>query len=261
MAVMIKNNEVKIFPGSQDLFQFAANDFRQRAIAAINQKGEFSIVLSGGNTPKSFFDVLTTDYYKTSIPWQEIKFFFGDERYVPANSEESNFHMANKYLFDKVPVNPENIYRIRTEFDNANDAANAYEQLLRKTFHIHDKAFPPFDLVYLGLGDNAHTASLMPLSDVVMQYIKPSSADINTQLVASLFMKEKNMYRITLTPPAINNGKNIIFLVDGANKATAIWEVLQGKTDPLHYPAQLIHSVHGKTYWYLDQAAAQKLNF
>ncbi|MGB6976106.1 MAG: 6-phosphogluconolactonase [Gammaproteobacteria bacterium] len=260
MATMTKNKEITIFPSANDLFQFAANDFAHRAVAGVNDKGTFSVVLAGGNTPKLFFDTLTgVEYHKYSIPWCQIRFFFGDERYVPSDDAASNYRMAYEHLFSKVPVNPENVYRIPTEFKDPKEAAKDYEQTLRRAFHIKDNTFPQFDLLYLGLGDNAHTASLMPLSDIVMHYLENPSSDKNNQLVTSLFVSKSNKYRITLTPNAINNAMDIIFLVTGANKATAVWEVLEGQTDPLHYPAQLIHSIHRKTIWYLDQAAAGKL--
>jgi len=258
---MTKNREIKLFPNAIDLSQFAAKDFEHRAIAAVNEKGVFSVVLAGGNTPKLFFDTLTSlDQDKKNIPWGDIQFFFGDERYVPSDDVNNNYHMEQKYLFSRVPVNPDNIYPISTEFNDPNDAAKNYEQILRKAFHIKDNIFPQFDLVYLGLGDNAHTASLMPSSDVVKNYVEHPLHYKNNQLVASLFVSESDMYRITLTPNAINNGKEIIFLVVGANKATAVWEVLEAQTNPLHYPAQLIHCVHKKTIWYLDREAARKLN-
>ena len=255
---MTKNNEIILFPGPDDLFQFAATDFKNRATAAVNEKGTFSVVLAGGNTPKSFFDALTSanDYIK-NIPWKHIQFLFGDERYVPADDVQSNYHMAYEHLFSKVPVNPDNVYRIPTEFNDPDDAAKDYERTLRKVFHIEENAFPQFDLVYLGLGDNAHTASLMPFSDIVKHNALPNN---DSQLVAALFVTESDAYRITLTPNAINHGKDIIFLVTGASKATAAWEVLEGKMEPERYPAQLIHSASGKTIWYLDQSAAQKLN-
>jgi 6-phosphogluconolactonase len=257
MAVIIDNNEISVFTDATNLFEFAARDFSQRAIQAVNAKGFFSVVLSGGSTPKAFFDTLTRNSdYISNIPWKNIQFFFGDERYVPAEDAQSNYHMTNEHLFSKLPVNPENIYRIPTEFTNPKDAAIAYETTLRKVFHIDENAFPLFDLVYLGLGDNAHTASLMPFTDEVKECI------VNTHshsLTASTYLTEGKMYRITLTPPAINNGKEIIFLVTGENKAAAVSEVLEGKYDPLQYPAQLIHNIHKKTLWYLDQAAAMNL--
>ncbi len=161
-----------------------------------------------GNTPKTFFDTLTQiKLYKESIPWSQIKFFFGDERYVPAEDAQSNYHMAYEHLFSKVPVLSENIYRMPTNAKEPEVAAKEYEITLRKTFNIKENEFPRFDLLYLGLGDNAHTASLMPFSEVLM--IK------NNQLVASLWVQELKMFRLTLTPPAINHASNIIFLVTG----------------------------------------------
>ena len=261
MAAMTKNNEIRIFSDAMDLFRFAANDFKQRAISAVKQKGIFSVVLAGGDTPKLFFDVLTGDAdYKNNIPWHQIQFFFGDERYVPSDNIKSNYHMAYEHLFSKIPINPGNVYRIPTEFSDPKDAAKDYQQTLRKVFHLQNNAFPQFDLLYLGLGDNAHTASLMPCSDVVKHYAENSLPDKNNQLVTSLFDTDSNMYRITLTPIAINNGLNIIFIATGTDKATAVWEVLEGQVDPLHYPAQLIHCVDKKTIWYLDQAASERLS-
>lgn len=252
---MKKNNRITVFSSDANLFKFAANDFSQRAIAAVQDKGIFSVVLAGGNTPKLFFDALTSGEFKKSIPWQKVLFFFGDERYVPANDRQSNYHMAYEHLFSKVPVNLKNIYRIPTEFNDPTDAVKEYEQTLRNIFHIQNNTCPEFDCIYLGLGDNAHTASLMPFSEPVKNHAE------NNQLVASLFVAELNMYRITLTANAINNSKAIIFLVTGADKATAVWEVLEGPRDPERYPAQLIHCVNGETIWYIASAAAAKLTW
>lgn len=255
---MTNNQEVKIFATPTELCQFAAKDFSRRAIAAVADKGAFSVVLSGGNTPKLFFDTLTKE--KSKIPWGEIHFFFGDERYVPMNDIESNYHMAVEHLFSKVPVNPENIYRIPTEFNDPNDAAKKYEKTIRKVFHIRDNDPPQFDLVYLGLGVNAHTASLMPFSDIVRYYAKNPSPDEDDSLVSALFASEINMHRITLTPTAINHAEAIIFLVTGKTKANAVADVFGDKINPILYPAQLIESVNGKTIWYLDKAAAVKIS-
>lgn len=241
-------DKIMIFLNQGDLFKFAAKNFSQRVITSVLDKGVFSVVLSGGNTPKLFFDILANDY-KNSIPWEKIKFFFSDERYVPIDNENNNYHMVSEHLFSKVAVNRENIYRIPTEYSDPKVAAQEYEYTLRKEFQAD--AFPQFDLVYLGLGDDAHTASLMPLSDVVKNIFTNSN-----QLVTSFFFTKANMYRITLTANAINNSRDIIFLVTGANKATAVRKVLEGQTDPLHYPAQLIHCINGKTLWFLDKAAA-----
>jgi 6-phosphogluconolactonase len=259
MAPMNKNNEISVFSKPDDLFKFVADDFMQRAITAVNEKGIFSVVLSGGNTPKALFDLLANDVnYIKNIPWGLIKFFFSDERYVPAADPQSNYHMTAEHLFSKVPVNSQHIYRIPTEFTHPADSAKAYEKTLRDVFHIDDgEQYPAFDLVYLGLGDNAHTASLMPFTKEVKELI---ASDDKRTLVLSSFVAELDMYRITLTPCAINNAMQIIFLVTGEGKATAVQEVIEGPRDPLHYPAQLIHGTHHQAIWYLDQPAARHLN-
>jgi 6-phosphogluconolactonase len=258
MAAMNKNNEITVFPNPNDLFKFAADDFMQRAITAVDEKGTFAVVLSGGNTPKAFFDILANDAnYMKNIPWRLIKFFFCDERYVPAEDPQSNYHMTEEYLFSKVPVDRQHIYRIQTEFTHPKDAAKAYENTLRNVFHIEDSTqYPAFDLIYLGLGDNAHTASLMPFTKEVKELI---ATDDKHTLALSSFVAELDMYRITLTPCAINNAMQIIFMATGEGKASAVQEVIEGPRDPLHYPAQLINGVHHKAIWYLDQAAALKL--
>src|SRR5258708_3179353 len=104
MVSMIKNNEIKIFPNADILFEFAVNDFIQRVNSTIQKKDIFSVVLSGGSTPKLFFDLLANNI--NNIPWQKIQFFFGDERYVSLNDAENNYHMAYEHLFSKIPVNP-----------------------------------------------------------------------------------------------------------------------------------------------------------
>ncbi len=254
----MNNKIIKLFQNSTDLFQAVVEDFAQRAHATIAVKGVFTVVLLGGNTAKFFFDKLAE--CKEKIPWSHIKFFFGDERYVPCGQEESNYYMAKQHLFSKIPVPAENIYPIPTEFSDPKIAAKTYEMTLRKIFELKNNEFPRFDLVYLGLGEDAHTASLMPFSDIVMSYSKHKDKHKNDQLVASLWVPEFNMHRITLTPDAINQSAAVCFLVTGENKASAVWHLLEGPFNPQQYPAQLIQCVNEKTIWFLDKKAAAKLN-
>ncbi len=258
---MTNPEPVLVFPDAATLFAAAAKDFETRAINAVKAKGLFDVVLAGGNTPKAFYEAVTrlTDY-KNRIPWQYIRFFFGDERYVPADDKQSNYHLAYEYLFSKAPINPESIYRIPTEFEQPDAAASAYDSLLRKVLRLADNTLLPFDLVYLGLGDDAHTASLMPASAVVKHAAENPLQDTNHPLAAALQLPASGLYRITLTPNAINHSQQIIFLVNGANKATAVWEALAGPRNPAEVPAQLIHCAHGSTLWYLDQLAASQLS-
>lgn len=235
--------DIVIFANATDLFNAAIADFARRAKTAIAEKGEFAVVFSGGSTGKVFFDALSAASSQQQIPWPQIKIFFADERYVPADNAESNYLLAKQHLFDKVPVLPENIFRIPTEFSDPQAAAEHYESTIR-----HQQ----FDLVYLGLGEDAHTASLMPGSEVVKK---------NDRLVASLWVPHLKMYRITLTPRAINHSAHICFLVTGENKAPAVSQTIEGPFNPEKYPAQWMKDDGDKkVIWYLDQAAAGKLS-
>jgi 6-phosphogluconolactonase len=261
MDIMNKNQELKIFTSPQDLFYFAARDFAERAKLTVANNGRFSVVLSGGNTPKAFFNALTEDQALIAdIPWQSIHFFFGDERYVPATDVKSNYFTAYENLFSKVPIDPNHIHAMPTTNKNPQLAAVSYEKILRQTFAIDENSYPIFDLIYLGLGDNAHTASLMPLTDLVVYYAEDKASERNTSLAAALFDENSKTTRITLTPNAINHANNIIFLVTGADKARAVANVLENPGNAVQYPAQLIQSVHGSTAWFLDEAAAEGLH-
>jgi len=254
----IKKTDVFIYPDAQSLFNACAKDFASCAARAIAEKNNFTVVLSGGNTPKQFYSILVEQYVKR-IEWNKIYFFFGDERYVPMDNQENNYHMTETSLFSKLPVNREQIFRINTDFPTAEQSARAYQNTLREVMQLKPHAFPVFDLVYLGLGDDAHTASLFPESDLVRAYAQQNNSDEDT-LVAGYYVKKINMDRITLTPPAINHGKNIHFIIEGENKAHAVQAVLQGNYQPELYPAQLIKSLTGTTSWYLDNAAAKNIS-
>jgi 6-phosphogluconolactonase len=264
MVALIENNEINILPHPKGLFLQVAEDFIRRAREAVNAKDEFTVVLSGGCTPKQLFITLAhlseTEYSNNKIPWGKIKFFFGDERYVAPDNKESNYHTAHEYLFSKVPILAENIYRIPTKFSDPDHAAENYEKTLRSIFHLQDNEYPKFDLIYLGLGEDGHTASLMPNTDLVMNYWRGGSIRDTYRLVAALWVPKQKMYRVTLTPPAINNAINVAFLVVGENKAMAVREVLEGPLMPQEYPAQLILCLNNKNIWYLDQTAASQLS-
>lgn len=259
MVTLAHNNVVYVFQNPEELYSAVADDFKNRSNRAIKERGKFTVVLSGGNTPKLLFSKLAD--FKNEIPWNKIKFFFGDERYVPSLNTENNYHTAYEYLFSKVPVLMENIYPIPTYFQNPEEAAKDYELTLRKAFNIKENEFPKFDLVYLGLGDDAHTASLMPFSEPVMKYDIKDQIEKTNYLVDSLWFEEQGMYRITLMPAAFNKALNIIFIVSGATKASAVCRVIEGPLEPNKYPAQLIHCVNYPNIWYLDKASASKLLF
>ncbi len=260
MDIVINYSSIHI-RNTAALFQMVAKDFMQRAIKAVNEKQLFTVVLSGGQTPKLFFDALVKNVQEgPEFSWEYIKFFFGDERYVSADDPGSNYHLAYTGLFSKLPIPRENICEIPTNLKDPQVSAEKYAQTLRNVLNIKNDELPLFDLVYLGLGVNGHTASLMPGSRVVKAFIDAKNGEKRKQKwVIAVYVPELHRYRITFTPSILNNSKRICFLVTGADKALTVWKVLQGPFEPLQYPAQLIQCVHGETAWYLDQAAAAQL--
>lgn len=213
---------------------------------AIASRGEFNVVLSGGNSPKKLYELLASPGYKEQVNWKKINFFFGDERYVPSNNPENNAHMVKTTLFDPLNISRYNIFPIDTSL-SPQEAAKSYTTTI--TAHL-DKQELQFDLILLGLGENAHTASLFPYTPVL--------TDKSTS-VQAVFLEEQKSYRITMTAPLINLARNIAFLVYGQKKAEAVHHVLEDEFDPEKYPAQLIDPVKGKLHWFLDEAAASLL--
>jgi len=234
---------IRVFSDLEGISQAAAEIFVDLAVQAIAMRGRFSVALSGGNTPRRLHEILAE---QTKINWQAIHIFWGDERCVPADDSRSNFRMARETLFSHVPLPAENIHTMRGDLSPA-DAASQYELDLRAFF---GDAPPILDLVFLGLGDNAHTASLFPRTPVLAE---------KERWVSEVYVAELDMHRITLTAPLINQADQVVFLVSGADKAAALQKVLEGAPQPLQYPAQLIHPASGHPIWLVDKAAGQKL--
>ncbi|HZJ36831.1 MAG TPA: 6-phosphogluconolactonase [Gillisia sp.] len=213
---------------------------------AIATRGEFNVVLSGGNSPKKLYELLASPGYKEKINWKKINFFFGDERVVPANDPENNAYMVKRTLFDPLNISQSNIFPINTSL-SPQEAAKSYTATI--TEHLDSQELQ-FDLILLGLGDNAHTASLFPYTPVLTE--KSAS-------VQAVFLEGQKIYRISMTAPLINRARNIAFLVYGQEKAEAVHLVLEGEFDPEKYPAQLTNPLKGELHWFLDEAAASLL--
>lgn len=218
-------------------------DFIQQTL---QRQDRFTIALSGGNTPKKLYQLLATPEYSSRIEWSKLHFFWGDERNVPFEDERNNAKMAFDTLLNHVPVRKEQIHIMRTDID-PEASAEEYEKLLHQYF---DNAPFSFDLVLLGLGDNAHTLSLFPGYDNIHEHRRWAMA---------FFLKEQDMYRITLTAPVVNAAARVAFLVAGADKANALSQVMYGDHDPDLYPAQLIQPYAEKPYWFVDQTATMEL--
>ena len=245
--------EVRILGAPEELHWAAAEEFVGQAGQAVGEKGFFTVALSGGSTPRSLYSLLATGDrtpFRKQLAWDKVHFFWGDERHVPPEHPDSNYRMALESMLSKVPVPPENVHRIKAESPSAGKAADEYEGTLREFFKLSAEELPRFDLVLLGLGPDGHTASLFPGSEALHE---------SRRLVLAPWVEKFHAYRITLTPPILNNASSVIFLVSGQEKAETVQAILQA--DPLskRYPAQLICPAQGRLLWLLDQAAASLL--
>ena len=226
------------------MLALAAAHFFVALAQTATQQHPFSVALSGGQTPRRVYELLATDELKDQINWKWVHIFFGDERPVPHQHEASNFGMARAALLAHVPIPEANIHPIAGEGDPQLNARN-YESELRSYFA--GLAWPRFDLVLLGMGEDGHTASLFPGTTALEE---------KTAWVVANWVERLNEYRITLTVPAINAAANTLFLVTGENKATRLKEVLSGASHPEKVPAQLIQP--DSVTWMIDAGAAQK---
>jgi 6-phosphogluconolactonase len=234
---------VNIYESSEELAEAAAQEFAARAGEAIDQRGRFAVVLAGGSTPKATYEILASDY-ADRIDWSKVHFFFGDERSVPPDQEDSNYRMAREALLDHVPAG--SVHRMQGEL-SPDEAAEAYEQDLRDFFEPEE--FPRFDLILLGMGDDGHTASLFP---------ETSALEVHDRWVVANPVLKLETTRITLTVPVINAARAVYFFVAGESKAEPVAEILEGNPDPRQYPASLIQP-QGGPVWMLDRSAAPLL--
>jgi 6-phosphogluconolactonase len=247
-TIQKSNYEILIFPSAAELAQEAARRFAEQAEACAKHAGRCAVALSGGSTPKAMFQILAEKPYADTIPWRSIYFFWGDERCVPPDHADSNYRMADETLLSKVPIPRENIFRIPAENEDHERAAANYSETLRKFF---GEERPSFDLVFLGMGPDGHTASLFPGT---------TALSVNDRIAAANYVEKFQSWRITLTAATINMARNIIFLVAGADKAPALKEVIEGLRNPELYPSQLIEPSHGARLWMVDEAAVKLLS-
>lgn len=237
---------IHLHPDTDSTLRAIAAFFIAVAREAIGEQGRFNVVLSGGSTPRRLYEMLSSDY-KEAIKWEKVFFFFGDERNVPAEDKDNNGRMARESLFDPLHIARQNIFYIPTSLQPA-AAATAYETSITKHF---DGAAPVFDLILLGLGDNSHTASLFPHTNILEEH---------SRLVAAVYVDEVKSYRISMTAPLINQAKQIAFLVTGISKAAAVRQVIEGEKNVQEHPAQLIVPARGELHWFMDAKAGSQLS-
>lgn len=238
-----ENVEVEVFDTKVEMSEAAADFILSTALKAVSVYGRFTIALSGGSTPKILYAMLATDEYASVMPWADTYIFWSDERNLPAGHEDYNGTLATKALLDHVQIPEKNIYPVPTHLSPA-EAAAGYEQEILDFF----EGEPVFDIILLGLGDDGHTASLFPGTDVLNE---------EERLVKETTVDAKVSERITFTYPLINEADNVLFLVSGASKADILSDIINGTGDK--YPAQGVAPANGTLHWYLDKDAASKL--
>jgi 6-phosphogluconolactonase len=252
--------DVVVVPNAEALAREAARRFALRATEAIETRGRFSVVLSGGSTPGGLYRLLAGQPYRDQIPWQTVHLFWGDERCVPPQDPGSNYLLAEEALIAHVPIPPENVHRIRGELE-PQQAAAAYDRQLRAFFvegtgRARDRKPEiqnpkSFDMVLLGLGRDGHTASLFPGSPALDERERLAVA-------VEAHYEDRPSQRVTLTLPAINSARRILFLVAGSAKAEIVRAVLATPKGIL--PAQQVRPSAGQVAWLLDAAASKNLD-
>ncbi len=244
------NSKIAVLEDAQAVAHHAADVFVALVEEAAHEGRPFRVALSGGSTPKLLYQRLSSDEYRDQVDWRVISFFFGDERWVPPTDPESNYGLARDELFSKVPVDEKKIFPMPTVGLSPDEAAAQYQDILRREFGTPQGQIPQFDLIFLGMGDDGHTASCFPGTEAL---------GVRHMLVTANFVPKFNTYRITLTPPVLQAGKEVVFMVAGEGKAPALHEVLQGEYNPDMYPSQLLRDAQGEVIWLVDRAAASQL--
>jgi 6-phosphogluconolactonase len=238
--------KIVILDDAPALYAHAAEEIAHFAGEAVCTHGEFTLCLSGGSTPAATYEMLGSKFH-FSIDWKEVQFFWGDERCVPPDDPACNYAMTQRTLLSKLALKPSQVHRVLGE-RSPDEAARAYEAELRSHFGLGAGEFPRFDVVLLGLGENSHTASLFPGSAALHESERLALAvDVDDPILR---------HRVTVTPPVINNASRVMFLVAGASKAQAVWDILKGPRDIDKFPAQVVAPEHGELIWLLDKAAA-----
>ncbi len=256
----ISQAQVRVYRDSNELALKAARLFARLADQYVVGCGKFTVALSGGSTPKAMFSVLAAAPFVDTVPWSSIYFFWGDERCVAPDHPDSNYRMTSEALLSKVPVPPQNVFRIPAELPDHNQAAEEYTATLTRFFLAGPGAnrtgtaplsnIPRFDLMFLGMGPDGHTASLFPHT---------AALQAGEQIAVANYVEKFSAHRITLTAATINNARNVTFLAAGADKAEPLKSVLEGSYQPDVYPSQLIRPRNGTLLWLVDEAAASLL--
>jgi len=252
----MSNIEIKICADADAISREAATRFVDAARDATERDGKFSVALSGGSTPRKLFEKLALPETQSRVDWNAVHLFWSDERAVPPDDKDSNFHTAHESLITHIPIPEANIHRIAGEQAQVSDAgaeqaAAEYEAEIRRVLQTPDNEMPRFDLIMLGMGADGHTASLFPTT---------TALDETARGVVSVWVEKMNTRRVTFTFPLLNHAAHVMFLIGGADKSHTLRDVLQPENEAAKYPSQRVKPTNGKLTWLIDEAAASELN-
>jgi len=234
-----------VFDAIHGLVEYAVLEFVHQAEESIGSQGSFCVALSGGSTPKAFLQALTTSERAKMLEWNKIHLFWSDERAVAPDHADSNYGMAMHY-FTSAPFSNAHFYRMQAERSDRDAAAAEYEEQIRKI-----RPHGNFDIIYLGLGEDGHTASLFAGSSAVY---------VQDQLVVATYVEAKSSWRMTFTIPLINRARKIVVFVVSESKASILQQVLTPRKQPL-FPAEYIGTKETCALFFSDRPAAQLCAF
>ena len=245
---MTRTPTLLVSPDAATLMRDAADRIVALYREATAGHGAFHIALSGGSTPNALYRLLATPAYASQSDWSRVHFWWSDERYLPIDSPDNNYHMADQALISRITIPVENVHRMRVELPTE-DAAADYESAITRDVGSNGAQPPAFDVILLGLGEDGHTASIFP--GTVAHTLRAPD-----RLVVAHFVPQVAMWRITFTPRLINAARHILFLVSGKSKAAILERVLRGPHQPDVLPAQLVAPTNGDVTWMVDSDAA-----
>ena len=239
--------QLHTFADAEAVSQAAAREFIRCAAEAVKARGKFTVALSGGSTPRRLYQILAEAPCRDQVDWSKIDIFWGDERSVPPDHSDSNYRMANEAMLSRLPIPAARVHRLQAEREDRDKAAMDYQNEIARVFGVDAGGEPPvFDLILLGMGPDAHTASLFPGTTGLRELKK---------WVVPNWVEKFKTFRLTMTRPMINKAREVLFLVAGKDKTDPLMKVFCGPSDPNTYPSQLICPATGQLVWYLDVAA------
>jgi 6-phosphogluconolactonase len=244
--------QVRTFAAAESVSRAAAEEFVRCAAEAVQARGRFTVALSGGSTPRRLYQLLAGAPYRGQVDWGRVEIFWGDERSVPPDDKDSNYRMAHEALLGALALPAGHVHRMQAERADRDVAAREYQDEIARAFGVGAGGEPPaFDLVLLGMGPDGHTASLFPHTAALGE---------TKRWVVVNHVPQMHTDRMTLTYPVLNRARKVLFLVAGADKAERLDEVLQGPPDPQRLPSQRVRPADGQLLFFVDRAAAARLN-